>query len=66
MDFEGAAKVALSEMDRLGIRKMIVMPPQFPLNHPHTYDIDYYDFIKALKKYSNRLPFLGVEERSMS
>jgi len=59
VDYEGAARVALSTMDKLGIKKMIVMPPPFPLNHPHTYEIDNFDFIRTLRKYSNRLVFLG-------
>ncbi len=59
IDFEGATRVAIKEMDRLGIRRMIVMPPPFPLNHPHEYDLDNFDFIKTLRKYSNRFSFLG-------
>jgi len=56
-DYEGAAKTALSNMDKFGITKMIIMPPPFPPQHPHSYDYNY--FIPVLKKYPERFAFLG-------
>lgn len=40
LDYEGAAQVALETMDRLGIRKLIIMPPPFAPHHPQSYDAD--------------------------
>ena len=57
LDYEGAARVALATMNKLGIRKMLIMPPPFPLYHPHRYDVD--DFIDIVRKYPNRFAFLG-------
>jgi predicted TIM-barrel fold metal-dependent hydrolase len=37
-DFAGAAEVALGEMDRLGIRTLMIMPPPQPDNFAHGYD----------------------------
>ena len=56
-DYMGAAKVALAAMKKLGIRKMFVMPPPFPTDHPGRYDIDVLDNIA--KKYPDRFAFLG-------
>ncbi len=57
VDFYGAAQVALAEMDRLGIKKTLVMPPPFPPDHPHRHDVE--DFIDTLRKYPDRFGFLG-------
>jgi hypothetical protein len=57
MDYEGAARVALDSMNRLGIKKMFIMPPPFSLNHPNRYTFE--DLIGAVKKYPDRFAFLG-------
>ena len=56
-DYEGAAGVALKAMNRFGIKKMLIMPPPFPLNPPHTYDIE--DLIETVSRHANRFGFLG-------
>jgi hypothetical protein len=56
-DYEGAARVALDEMNRLGIKKMLVMPPPFPPDHPNRYTFE--DLIGIVKKYPDRFAFLG-------
>jgi hypothetical protein len=56
-DYEGAAKVALSAMDQLGITKMIIMPPPFAPQSSHIYD--YTDLIPVVKKHPDRFAFLG-------
>jgi hypothetical protein len=56
-DYEGAARVALATMDKLGIKKMLIMPPPFPLNHPHEYDVN--DFIGIVRTYPERFSCLG-------
>jgi hypothetical protein len=57
MDYEGAARVALDAMNRLGIKKMFIMPPPFSLNHPNPYTFE--DLIGIVKKYPGRFAFLG-------
>jgi len=57
MDYEGAARVALDTMNRLGIKKMLIMPPPFSLNHPNRYTFE--DLIGAVRKYPDRFAFLG-------
>lgn len=57
LDYDGAARIALATMDKLGIKKMFIMPPPFSRDHPHKYDVD--DFIGTVKKYSDRFAFLG-------
>lgn len=56
-DFEGAAEIALSIMDKSGIKKMIIMPPPFIPQHPNIYDYNY--LIPVVKKYPDRFAFLG-------
>lgn len=56
-DFEGAAKIALQRMKETGIKRMYIMPPPISLHHPAGYDLE--DFLKTVKKYSDRLSFLG-------
>jgi len=57
VDYEGAARVALTRMNKVGIKRMFIMPPPFTPNHPnrHTYK----DFIRTVNKYPDRLAFLG-------
>jgi hypothetical protein len=57
LDYEGAAGVALRAINRFGIEKMLIMPPPFPLNHPHTYDIE--DIMGTVSRHANRFGFLG-------
>jgi len=57
MDYEGAARVALDAMNRLGIKKMFIMPPPFSPNHPNRYTFE--DLIGIVKKYPGRFAFLG-------
>ena len=55
-DYEGATNKAIGHMDRLGIRKAIILPP------PQVISQDWYDypaFIHALSKYPDRFSFLG-------
>ncbi len=56
-DYEGAARVALDTMNRLGIKKMLIMPPPFSPNHPNRYSFE--DLTGAVKKYPDRFAFLG-------
>jgi len=57
LDYEGAAKVALATMQRLGISKMVIMPPPFPPHHPNRYDIE--DLMGVIKRYPRRFALLG-------
>lgn len=57
LDYEGAARAALREMDRFGIKKMVIMPPPFQPGHKMLYECD--DFIEVVKKYPDRFVFLG-------
>jgi len=57
VDFEGAAKEALALMDELGIRKMYVMPPPFPDDHPQVFDFS--DLTGVIRKHPDRFAFLG-------
>ena len=55
-DYGGAAYEAIEHMDRLGIRKAIILPP------PQVISQDWYDypsFVHALRRYPNRFSFLG-------
>lgn len=56
-DYEGAAQVALETMDKLGIKKLFIMPPPFAPNHPHAYDVD--DLIAIVKRRPDRFALLG-------
>lgn len=57
VDYEGAAKVALDAMNRLGIKRIFIMPPPFPPDLPGRYT--YEDLIGTVKKYPDRFAFLG-------
>jgi predicted TIM-barrel fold metal-dependent hydrolase len=57
LDYEGAARVALSAMDKYGIKKMLIMPPPFQPDNKNLYECD--DFLKIVKKYPDRFAFLG-------
>ena len=57
MDYEGAARVALDTMNRLGIKKLFIMPPPFSPNQSHRFTFE--DLIGAVKKYPDRFAFLG-------
>jgi hypothetical protein len=56
-DYGSAASRALAIMDRLSIKKMIIMPPPFPVGHPARYDIE--DLIPVVNRYPDRFVFLG-------
>jgi hypothetical protein len=56
-DYDGAAQAAMRAMSRFGIRKMLIMPPPFPLNHPHCYDVE--DLVDVVSTYPDRFAFLG-------
>ena len=56
-DYEGAVSVALETMNRLGIRKTLVLPPPFSSGHPHQYDFE--DFLAAIGRHPARFGFLG-------
>ncbi len=57
MDYEGAARVALDTMNRLGIKKMFIMLPPFSLSNANRYTFE--DLIGVVKKYPDRFAFLG-------
>lgn len=57
VDFEGAARVALDGMKRLGIQKMFIMPPPFAPDHPSRYTFE--DLTGIVKKYPDHFAFLG-------
>ncbi len=56
-DYEGAARVALDMMDRLGIETLFVMPPPFQPNHPGVYDVE--DLMGVVRKHPGRFAVLG-------
>lgn len=56
-DYEGAAEVALATMDKLGIRKLFIMPPPFAPNHPQGYDVD--PLIEIVNRRPDRFAFLA-------
>jgi hypothetical protein len=57
IDYEGAAKVAMTAMKQFGIKKMFIMPPPFSPDHPNRYTFD--DLIGVVKKFPDRFAFLG-------
>ena len=57
LNYDGAAKAALKTMERLGIKKMLVMPPPFHPDHQGKYDIE--NFLGTIRKYPDRLSCLG-------
>ena len=56
VDFEGAAETALAAMDRMGIKKTLVMPAPQPPAHRNLYECDL--FLAALRRFSGRFAFL--------
>lgn len=56
-DFPGAARIALAEMDHLGIRKILVMPPPFSPGHRGLFDIN--DLVPVIHSYPDRIAALG-------
>ncbi|MBI4277341.1 MAG: amidohydrolase family protein [Armatimonadetes bacterium] len=56
-DYEGAARVALDMMNRVGIKKMLIMPPPFPPGFPGAYDLD--DLLGTVRRYPDRFAVLG-------
>ncbi|OGP65971.1 MAG: hypothetical protein A2170_05110 [Deltaproteobacteria bacterium RBG_13_53_10] len=56
-DYEGAARVALDAMRRLGIKRMYIMPPPFSPDQPGRYTFEEMVFI--VRKYPDRFAFLG-------
>jgi hypothetical protein len=56
-DFEGAGRVALETMKKLGIEKMFIMPPPFTPGQPGLFT--YEDLIGTVRKYPDRFAFLG-------
>lgn len=62
-DFEGAAGLAVKDMDKWNVEEAIVMPPPFSLEKVQqnlTYEID--DMTGVLQKYPGRFAFLGGGE----
>ncbi len=57
IDYEGAARVALDTMNRLGIKKMFIMPSPFSPDQPNRFTFE--DLIGVVKKYPDRFAFLG-------
>ncbi|MFH1454059.1 MAG: amidohydrolase family protein [Armatimonadota bacterium] len=56
-DYDGAMKKALFQMNKLGIKKIIIMPPPFTPENNAKYT--YKDLASAVKKYPGRFDFLG-------
>ncbi|MCP4687171.1 MAG: hypothetical protein GY859_03915, partial [Desulfobacterales bacterium] len=56
-DYEGAARVALEMMDKLGIEKMFIMPPPFQPDHPGVYDVT--ALMGVVRKHPGRFAVLG-------
>lgn len=56
-DYEGAVSDALETMNRMGIRKTLVMPPPFSSGHPGQYDFE--AFLAAIRQHPARFGFLG-------
>ena len=56
-DYDGAARVALAAMDKLGIRKMLIMPPPFTPDQGHRYEADV--FAGIVRRYPGRFGFLA-------
>lgn len=57
MDTEGAARVALAEMERAGMSRMIILPPPFSPDHPGRYT--YEALLPAVRNYPDRFSFMG-------
>ena len=57
IDFDGDLRSALSKMESFGIKKMFILPPPFPMNHPAKEEVN--DFIPYLKKYRDRFGTVG-------
>jgi len=57
LDYEGAAGVALKAMNKMGIKKMFIMPPPFSPDHPNRYTFE--DLLGPVKRYPDRFAFLG-------
>ena len=56
-NYSGAANAALSKMKKLGIRKMVIMPPPLSPGHPVTFDVD--ELLPVARKYPDRFIVLG-------
>ena len=56
-DFYSALRLALSKMDRWGIRKTLIMPFPFTPNQRDLFDAG--DFLDAIKTHPGRIAFLG-------
>ena len=56
-DFAGAANTAVGTMDRLGISRMVVMPPPFTVGQSGVHKIDV--LLPAIKGHPGRFAFLG-------
>ena len=59
-DYYGAARITLTKMNELGIKKMIIMPPPFSPNHHGIYDLEH--LADIVKKHPDRFAFLGGGE----
>jgi hypothetical protein len=56
-NYIGAANSALSTMDKLGIRKMLVMPPPLSASLPVLFDVE--ELLPAVRKHPDRFATLG-------
>jgi hypothetical protein len=56
-DYDGSVRVALKEMDRLGIQTILLLPPPQTTGQPGLYDYD--AFLKAISPFANRFKFLA-------
>lgn len=51
-DWDGAARVAIANMDKLGIRRTLIQPPPQPHGFENPYDLE---FAATVKRYADRL-----------
>jgi len=56
-DFKRSIQTALTRMDKIGVKKMLILPPPFPPGHRGLYT--YRDFIDAIQAYPDRFGFLA-------
>lgn len=56
-DYEGAAKVALETMDKLGAQRMLLLPPPFGIHQPHVYDVE--PLLRVARAHPDRFAVIG-------
>lgn len=56
-DYDGSVRIALKEMNRLGIKTAILLPPPQTTGQPGLYD--YNTFLKSIAPFSDRFKFMA-------